>query len=1076
MSRLPADIPQGKNNCNPIMASDASGAPVSGARPPVAGSNRSQSDQNRCADWENRSNHRQRPVGSGWDVSGFSDRIKAHHLAEWVDGSAVHPELAAANLQSLQGTEVLEAIAGHRLEQLGGWAQQHATSNVVRLTRPLEPVAEGGVWWCAGLDPLADWGRPMDWGCAKPDRPRLEHREGKGPKALKYEHPIGVPTRSIWLRVPAVVAQRVADRFGLELPLSVALDVTGDAGAFWRWWAQEPLLPLVIEEGAKKAGALLSIGIPAVALPGIDNGAKRTGPKGTDGRRTGPRELLADLAGVPLKGRPVWVLFDHSDSREGRRAVRMACRRLGHLLAKAGANVLVGAVPAGPHKGADDWLAAGRSWEDLAKALKPLEPLPVLPRLRAADVVAPAGQYLGQAAPIPDPKDALLVALQTPMGGGKTEAIRAGVSRAQAQNLRVLVIAHRRALGEQGAEVMGLPWAEEAKPGSDLRQQGLALCIDSLCPGSGLQIRPADWRRCVVVIDEVVAVLRHALFGTGTAIADRRVAVLDTLAEILRNAAQVIVADAQLSDEVLGTLETITGHRAYLIGSDHQPAAGRRLIQHATAGSWRAQLVEHLEQRRRLWIATTAREGTNGAATIAALVGEHWPEARVLVVDSDTVNSPGHPAHRLAADPNGIAADYDVVVCSPAVAAGLSVDQLPGHFDAVMVHAGGCSDPDAVAQAAARVRDGCPRHLYAPARSPGGKLQVGSGDLDPRALVRHLRDHQAALLGELVGACNWDPAANSAGAWLPLWALLAAHQNRQRLAYAATVAGLLEREGYRPEAAASTGDGAAVTARLQELGQADCERRDAAVIAADPITDQQAAELNRKRRRTPAEEAELERWLISRAWALGDGSPTPEILEAHREGMANRLRFGWLMQNPEARAAVIEADRATAQQQTAAGSAWAPDQCRELQGPDLNAAVSLGLPSWLARGEWFGADDAQLLALHALATGHGAALRQVLGISPGKRATTTLRGLLALAGYQLEPKRARAGEGKGKAAGYRYRVAPLPLPDGVDLGRMQAAWTETIDRGGVPKTPIQEKGEGGFRYTPTSSRGEGVTT
>jgi hypothetical protein len=136
------------------------------------------------------------------------------HLIEWVEGSAVAPELAAANLQTLRGPEVIEALAGDRWDALGGHAQQYATGAVVRLLRPLEPLAEAGGWWCSGLDPLTDWA-PMAWGQFKADQPRWDTERNR---ARKYEAPLGVPTRSTWLRVPAAVAQRVADRWGLELP------------------------------------------------------------------------------------------------------------------------------------------------------------------------------------------------------------------------------------------------------------------------------------------------------------------------------------------------------------------------------------------------------------------------------------------------------------------------------------------------------------------------------------------------------------------------------------------------------------------------------------------------------------------------------------------------------------------------------------------------------------------------------------------------------------------------------------------------------------------------------------------
>lgn len=1001
------------------------------------------------------------PIGSGWDAAPSPDGAAAHHLGEWVTGSAVHPPLAAANITTLQGTDVLEALAGDRLTRLGGWSGQYATAPVARLLEPLEPIAAAGGWWCSGLDPLADWA-PMAWGCFKPDAPRIDapadaHPSsrcaprgfGDGPKARKYEHPLKVDARSFWLRVPAVVAQLVADRYRLPLPPEVAADADGSAGAFWRWWAREPRLPLLLTEGAKKAAALLSVGVPAVALPGIWNGCPRTGPKDpTTGRRTGPAALLPDLAGVPLKGRPCSILFDHSDSEQGRLDVAAASRRLARLLERAGSGpVLLGVCP-GPHKGADDALAAGVSFEQLAARLEPLRGSarrPVLPRLRAADRIAPAGQYLGAVCPIPTAAEARLVALSALMGTGKTEAIAAAVAPLLAAGVRVVLITHRRSLGAALADRLGLPWAEDAAPGSDLRQQGVALCIDSLCPGSGMQIRPEDWRGCVVVIDEAAAVLAHALTGTGTAIATRRPAVLETLTPLLAGASQVIVADAQLSEPVLQALEVATEARALLIASEHRPAAGRRLVVHPTRDSWRAELVGALQNRRRLWIATTAREGHNGAQTLALLTLQHWPTARVLVVDADTVKDENHDASRLAGDPDGIAAAYDVVICSPAVAAGLSVT-LAGHFAAVMVTAGGTTDPDSVAQAAARVRDDCPRHLYAPERSPGNHLITGSGDTDPDQLRRRLGEHEAATVTQLVRA-GADLERGTVGPWLPLWARICAARNAQRLAYRSTVRALLEREGYdTTEAAPLVGDAVAVAdaaaETLKEIATEAQAAADAAVIAAEPLTAGEARKVARKRKRSPAEQAQLARYRIAEAWGLGADAPTLAILEATRERLSHRARMGWILRNLEARQLVAKHDHAVAQALAPNRRHWAPDLCRETIGPKVTAADALGLPGWLERREWFTATDAQLLELQATATAHGGSLLQVLGVSTSKRATTTLRALLALAGHRLESKRNREDGDRA----WRYRVVPEALPDGADPGRLLAAWRDQLGR------------------------------
>jgi hypothetical protein len=747
---------------------------------------------------------------------------------------------------------------------------------------------------------------------------------------------------------------------------------------------------------------------------------------------------------VPWAGRLALVLFDASAKAKPREPI--AAHRLGRLLLRAGAReALAGTVPAGPHKGADDWLAAGLPWEQLAAALKPLAPDPVLPRLREADIVAPAGTYLGTVAPIPAPSEVRLVAIAAAMGAGKTEAIAAAVAPLLAAGVRVVLLTHRTALGEALAERLGLPWGDDAAPGSDLRQQGLALCCDSLAAHSAMRFNATDWRGCVVVIDEAAQVLSHALNATGTAVAKRRPEVLRNLAQLLAGAAQVIAADAQLDAHHLAALEAATGTRALLIGSEHRPADGRELWWLPDRNSWRREIVEHLRQRRRVWISTTAQQAgaANSAQNLEILAWRRWPGARVLRVDSETVADPNHDAHRLAADPDGIAAAYDVVVASPAVAAGLSVT-LRGHFAAVFVGSGGTTDPEAVAQAAARVRDDCPRYVYAPDRSPGAALRVGCGSFDPQELLHHQAQHGAAIAAQLVG--TMDLATGTQGPWLPLWAAMAAATNRKAAAYAATVRGLLELEGYRViEAAPLSGeaveDAAAIAMDLREIAQLQQDAEDSATIAAPLLSDAAAAELQKRRRLQPSERAQLRRWHLDKTWGLGDAAPTVEMIEADRKQRSQRGRFGWALQSIEARQLVARHDHATAQQLAPRGVGWMPDLCRQQIGPKLAAADALGLPAWLTRSGWFEAADGRLLDLQATATAHSASLRQVLGVSPGKTGAGTLRRLLKLCGYRLESQRSKAAANRDAMT---YRVVPEALPKGVTTAQLEAAWTAQL--------------------------------
>jgi hypothetical protein len=960
-------------------------------------------------------------------------QVLPHHMAEWVEGSAVAPELAAANLLSLRGAPVLEALAGDRLARLGGHASQYVTGAVAKVLRPLEPLSETGGWWCSGLDPKADWRKTMDWGQFKPDTPRWDQERNR---PRKYEHPNGVPARTWWLRVPASVARLTADRFGVVLPMEVEADTTGDTGAYWRWWTSEVTLPLVPVEGPKKAAALLSIGIPAVALPGIWLGAS----------------ALVDLLSIGLKDRQVWVLFDHS-TREDPDEPK-AADRLGRDLARSGAKVLVGLVPGTRGKGADDHLAAGGSWEELATGLVPIGHRPALACLRPPDRIAPAGVHLGNAITLPP--DRRLVALMAPMGSGKSFWIAQTVARYLLEGRRVVLITHRQSLGAEKAQEIGIPWADDAAPGSDLRQTGIALCVDSLHPGSRLRFRASEWRDAVVIIDETAQVFHHTLMGRGTAVADYRADILVELGELLAHAHLVLAADAQLADLHLDALEAaMGGEKAWLVGSEHRPAAGRDLFVHPSRDSWRLSLVEALGAKKKIWVSTTAKErGQNSASHLGELAAIHWTDARILVVDSDTVDDPKHDAHRLASDPNGISAAYDVVITTPAIQSGLSIDKT--RFDLVFAIAGGNTPPEGVVQSMGRVRCDCPRHLYAPDFSPGNRLRIGSGSPNPDQILKSLDHHNTALVGQLAQA-GFNVETRSSGPWLPLWAHLAAHQNKQAMAFSATVVALLEREGYqvtRLAALAPEQDREALQIRqtLKAIDESSQAMADDAVRKVELISTKDAEELLKKRRLTPSQKTALTRWRVDQSWGLRGATPSQALLEADREDTWKAQRFRWMISEPLAWPLVEAHDRAIATR-----IKWTPDLTHQALGPKVKTALALGMRGWMERvdGEWFRAADPEVVRLQTTAETIKHDLREVLGFTPAQTGIATLRRFLRLVGAKLEARRefGPAIPNQKRETHYSYRVVIEPLPEGVAPAELPGVFAQSLRMACTKKSP-----------------------
>ena len=161
----------------------------------------------------------------------------------------------------------------------------------------------------------------------RPDKPRELHdrRTGKA-RVLKYECPKGSGTR---LDCPPICQPMLAD----------------------------PSIPLWLTEGQKKADALASRGLCAVALLGVWNWRGKNDFGGTT--------VLTDFDFIALNGRDVRLVFDSDVMTKA--PVRKALDRLTAVLQRKGAHVSAVYLPGGKggKVGVDDWLAQGHTVEEL---------------------------------------------------------------------------------------------------------------------------------------------------------------------------------------------------------------------------------------------------------------------------------------------------------------------------------------------------------------------------------------------------------------------------------------------------------------------------------------------------------------------------------------------------------------------------------------------------------------------------------------------------------------------------------------------------------------------------------------
>ena len=198
------------------------------------------------------------------------------HQNEWVTGSGIDPTLTSLSIVSHQNYEPHEYL-------LYGLLRSDRRNDGRLRDRWLARYAHlyNGGWWCSGVDVLT--GEDSEWGCFKPDNPYEYEEKPKGfdpesnakNKRIKYEHPPKVATEIFALPVPLHLWQALASRYDVPLPENIVVTPEGRAIGFWAWVIANPSIPLIITEGAKKAGCLITASYVVIALPGINNGYRQ---------------------------------------------------------------------------------------------------------------------------------------------------------------------------------------------------------------------------------------------------------------------------------------------------------------------------------------------------------------------------------------------------------------------------------------------------------------------------------------------------------------------------------------------------------------------------------------------------------------------------------------------------------------------------------------------------------------------------------------------------------------------------------------------------------------------------------
>ena len=950
------------------------------------------------------------------------------HLKEW-KASCVDEELTNLNVIPLKGSTVAEyllyadTIPRRNDGRIGaGFLQRYAHT-------------DAGGWWCSGVDVLT--GEEDIWGCFKPLQPRCNYERDR---VIKYEHPPHAPTGIFALKVPLSVWQKIAQRVGIEI-LPGDLDPQRADLGFWQWLSGHPEIPLCITEGAKKAGALLSAGYAAIALPGINSGYRT--PKDSHGKRSGKSYLLPQLQKLATAQREIYLVFDSDSKPNTVKAVNTAIKKTGYLLQQAGCQVKVVTWNPQLGKGVDD-LIANHGQQSFAQAYETALGLDTW-KAKSGNNLTYAPQVKVDCRYLPTLDISAknrLIGIKSAKGTGKTKFLAQIVKQALAKAQKVLVIGHRVQLVQELCQRFGLKYITEVRnqPGANLL--GYGLCIDSLHPNSQAKFDAQDWSNSVVIIDEVEQVLWHGL--NSSTCKERRVEILKSLKTLMQNvlaqAGQVYLADADLSDITIDYLIALAGINLepYIIQNDWQPDSSLAWQVYNYEGKTPKKLVrdleKHIQQGGKPFICLSAQKLTSkwGTQTLEAYLQQKFPHSKILRIDAESLNDPHHPAYRCIGKLDEVIGNYDLVLASPAIETGVSIE-LKDHFTSVWAIAQGIQAENSVRQTLARLRQNVPRYLWCATYSFN---QIGNGSTSIPALlssnqrftqlnIRLLQQSDFSYLDDLDTGFQAES--------LLCWAKMAVRFNAGAMDYRHSILGGLQAEGHqiidaatvepaqpttsKTEAQTATNSlVAAITEISEQNYQSECK----AIASAAHLTEQDYQTLKKRLIKSNSDRRQLKKYQLQQRYHL---PITPELVSLDDNGWYQKIRLYYFL--TIGRAYLADRDAKVARQliQQGDGSLFLPDFNNSQLGAIVGTMEILGIPVLLKDlNRELRNSDRDLQALAAIALNNRREIKTIVGIGIGKNYSpiTIISRLLAKIDCQLKCIRS---EKQGKKRIRVYQIA-----------------------------------------------------
>jgi hypothetical protein len=622
-----------------------------------------------------------------------------------------------------------------------------------------------------------------------------------------------------------------------------------------------------------------------VGLVGVNAGYR---VKDVLGNRV-PPELVEDIKRLVGSGRPITLAFDQDIKPTAQRRVIGALMRFGGLLAAAGCIVTIAEWRPEQGKGIDD-LVANHGPNTLHRAIGQALTLDewrlkltldnclggVIPSMRVntRDLATLDPGFIPESG---------IIAMRSAKGTGKTNLIADLVSGGG----ETLALGHRIVLMRNLCRRLGVNYRGDIDRvhGEFIDGDGYTLRIGGCVDGTLLAIDPEKFRGCDLVLDEFVQLMRHLLTSSTCNKDGARPVLLARFTQLVQAARRVIVADADLDKTVLDYIATLRGDGApvWLLVNDAKAEPWPvTFVDAPDASAVTGMLLSAVEAGQRVLVVTDSKAGSKRLDCLIAEVRQAGGPGRVLLLNSDT--SGGEVERTVITDPNAHITDYQVVIATPSMATGVSIEVE--HFDGVYGVFWGASSTDAdMAQALARVRQPIPRVVWC--AKYGRNFSKVSRDTNPLRLKKLLQDKTSAT-AQLTAASLGALGAEITGYdWLnphvDLWAKIEAQRNRSMLNLRSALKVRLIHEGHHLTIELH-GTDRAMREQMAAVRLQIKEAEAAAISAAANLTLSEVTALEKAEAVDPDERLALQKWHMAEFYAVPLDDITADLVLRDNDG------------------------------------------------------------------------------------------------------------------------------------------------------------------------------------------------